>query len=90
VPGLLPGLAAALFLMVAGEADDLPRAGEEAGVEIEGGDAEFSVFDAPVGTLDVRGPGGVEVVELLLGQRVKGGLVVLEGEIEVGSGGGDG
>jgi hypothetical protein len=35
----LLGFAAALLLIVAGETGDLPRSGEEAGVEIEGGDA---------------------------------------------------
>ena len=39
VAGFLLGFAAALLLIVAGEAGDLPRSGEEAGVEIEGGDA---------------------------------------------------
>ena len=38
-PSFLLGFAAALLLIVTGEAGDLPRSGEEAGVEIEGGDA---------------------------------------------------
>lgn len=89
VAGFLFRFAAALLLIVAGEAGDLPRSGEEAAVEIEGGDTQFAVFDATVGGLDLRGPGGGKVIELLLGQRVEGGLVVFEGEVEVGSGGGD-
>ena len=40
--------------------------------------------------LDVRGPAwGGEVVELLLREAVKGRLVVLEGEVEVGPDAGD-
>lgn len=89
MPGFLLGFAAALLLIVAGEAGDLPRSGEEAGVEIVGGDAQFAVFDATVAALDFRGPGRGEVIELLLGLRVKGGLVVFEGEVKVGPGGGD-
>ena len=42
------GLATVLELIVAGEADHLPRSGEEAGVEVEPGDAQFAVFDATV------------------------------------------
>jgi hypothetical protein len=49
----LLGFAAALLLIVAGETGDLPRSGEEAGVEIKGGDAEFAVFDAAMGALGV-------------------------------------
>jgi hypothetical protein len=49
----LLGFAAALLLIVAGEAGDLPRSGEKAGVEIEGGDTEFAVFDTTVGALGV-------------------------------------
>jgi hypothetical protein len=52
-PGFLPGLAAALLLIMAGEAGDLPRSGEEAAVQIEGGDAQFAVFDAAVGALGI-------------------------------------
>lgn len=87
--GFLFGLSATFLLIVAGEARNLPRSGEEAGVEIEGSDAQFTVFDPAVGALGVRGPGGGKVVELLSGLRVKGGLVVFEGEVEVGPGGGD-
>ena len=87
--GVLLGLAAPFFLIVSGEADDLPRSGKEADVRIEGGDAQFAVFDTAVGDLGVRGPGGGQVVELLPGQRVKGGLVFLEGEVKVGPGGGE-
>jgi hypothetical protein len=53
VAGFLLGVAAALLLIVASEAGNLPRSGKKAGVEIEGGDTEFAVFDAAVGTLGV-------------------------------------
>ncbi len=49
MPGFLFGFAATLLLIVAGKARDLPRSGKVAGVEIEGGDAQFAVFDATVG-----------------------------------------
>ena len=62
VPGFLFGLAAALWLVVAGEAQDLPRSGEEGGGEVELGDAQFAVFDAAVVGLDGRGPGGGEMI----------------------------
>lgn len=58
VPGFLFGLATALWLIVAGDARHLPRSGEEAGVEVEPGDAQFAVFDAAVVGLGVRDPGG--------------------------------
>jgi hypothetical protein len=89
VAGFLFGFAAELLLMVAGEAGDLPRSGEEAAVRIKGGDAQFAVFDASVGALGVRDPGGGKVVEFLSGLRVEGGLVVFEGEVKIGPGGGD-
>jgi hypothetical protein len=53
VAGFLPGLAAALLLIMAGEAGDLPRSGEEAAIQIEGGDAQFAVFDTAVGALGI-------------------------------------
>jgi hypothetical protein len=53
VSGFLLGFAAALLLIVAGETGDLPRSGEQAGVQIEGGDTEFAVFDATVGAFGV-------------------------------------
>jgi hypothetical protein len=62
VPGFLFGLATALLLIVAGEAHHLPRSGEEAGVEVEPGDAQLAVFDAAVVGLAVRDPDGGEVV----------------------------
>lgn len=49
VSDFLLGFAAMLLLIVAGEARNLPRSGEEAGVEIESGDAQFAVFNAAVG-----------------------------------------
>jgi hypothetical protein len=36
----------------------LPRSGEEAGIEVKLGDAQFAVFDAAVVGLYVRGPDG--------------------------------
>ncbi len=58
VPGFLFGLATVLWLMVAGETHHLPRSGEEAGVEVEPGDAQFAVFDAAVVGLGGRDPDG--------------------------------
>jgi hypothetical protein len=90
VAGFLFCLAAALRLVVAGEACQLPRSGKKGVVEVEGGDPQLAVFDAAVAGLGGGGPSGGKRVELLLREGVEGGLVVLEGEIEVGPGAGDG
>lgn len=58
VAGFLFGLAADFLLIVAGEARELPCSGEEGYVEVEGGDAQFAVFDAAVVAFGVRSPGG--------------------------------
>ena len=62
VPGFLFGLAAEFLLIVAGEARELPRAGEEGYVEVERGDAQFAVFDASVLAFGVRCPGGGKLI----------------------------
>lgn len=64
VAGLDFELAAYLCLPMPGEAANLPGAREEADVGIEGGDAEFPVFDTAVGAFGFRAPGDGEVVEL--------------------------
>lgn len=89
VPGFLFGLASDLWLIVTGEAHELPGSGEERRVEVEGSDSQFAVFDAPVIALGLRGPGGGKMIQPLLGEGVEGGLVVFEGEVEVCPGGGD-
>ena len=58
VPGFLFGLATAPWLRVAGDAHHLPRSGEEAGVEVEPGDAQLAVFNATVVGFRVRDPDG--------------------------------
>ena len=79
VPGFLLIRFIALLFKVTGEAGQLPRSGKVARVGIEVGDTQLPIFDAAVGGLHFRGPGGGEVIEFLLSQRVKGGLVVFEG-----------
>ena len=90
VAGFLFELAAALRLVEAGDACQLPRSGKEAGVEVEARNAQLAVLDATVAGFKVRGPDGGKVVEFLLREGVEGGLVVFEGEEVVGSGAGDG
>ena len=64
----------------------MPGYGKRGHVEVERCDAQLAVFDATKVDFDVRGIAWGEVVELLLREAVKGRLVVLEGEVEVGSG----
>lgn len=86
VTGFNLGLPAVLHLIVTGETQQLPGLGEEAHVEIEIADAQFKVLDAAVVAFEFRAPGGGEMIELPLGEFVKGGLVVFEGEEIVGPG----
>jgi hypothetical protein len=59
-----------------GEAHHLPRSRENAGFEVEPGDAQFAVFDAVVGALDVRDPNGGALTKPFLSEGVEGVLVM--------------
>lgn len=77
-----------LSAVVAGDAHQLPRSGEEGDIEIKIADAQFAPFDAAVGGLDFGGPVGGTRVELVFRELIEGGLVVLEREEDVRPGAG--
>ncbi len=59
-----------------GEAHHLPRSREDAGIEVEPGDAQFTVFVAVVGAL-VRDPNGGALTKPFLSRGVEGGGLVM-------------
>lgn len=68
-----------LFAVKTREAQQLPRSGKQGDFQIERDNPQLPPFDASVSALGVRDPVGGSPVELVAGDLIEGGLVVLEG-----------
>ena len=78
-----------LFPIKTRETHQLPRSGEQGGVQIQCNRPQLAPFDAPVFALGLGDPVGGTSVEFPTRELIEGGLVVLEGVEVMASGGGD-